>query len=299
MNRAAEHQALICGHVALRHVMLHPPQQLYMVNMAMVCKKRRKDCLMDPSEFVACNPNPKDSKTVTALVQCCVCGSEDAWNAMYRLYRGFISGVIRRKGSFQQEVVKDLVQETFFKLHMNLHNYDPSKRKLLNHIALIAERLCIDKWRKDGGIVKKEEAEVAHGLDADDESALIFADDTGPEVVGNGCKDRRQERMSRAEAEREYREHEGSRQEPTPEELLVRKQLKRLLKRASKRLNQRCRDLIRLKFCRDLTYQEIANTLDHEATPISNKHTALLRQQTHRCLEKLRGELPGQEELGF
>src|SRR5271157_3454631 len=102
-----------------------------MANSVMVCKERQQHCQMGSSVFEAhTSGDLEDTQKVIALVRCCLCGSEAAWNLMYRLFQGYIRAMAMQKGFFQQADADDLAQETFLRLHARLLRFDPRRGTL-------------------------------------------------------------------------------------------------------------------------------------------------------------------------
>lgn len=228
-----------------------------MADSVMFCKEPRQHCQMGSSLFEAYSSGDlEDLQKVAALVRCCLCGSEDAWNVMYRLFSGYTRAIAMQKGFFQQADADDLVQETFLRLHVRLLRFDPRRGALLNFIKLVTRNVCADEWRRRRSTLRKDASYYQTKL-----TARSGADGPLDQTL--------EERFSG------------------------------LVVQALDALKQRCREILRLRFCQNLSYTEIAEVLDNEPTPISDRYLKRLRQQAHRCVEDLREEFARLEELGI
>jgi RNA polymerase sigma-70 factor, ECF subfamily len=83
------------------------------------------------------------------LVGRCVRGSEAAWHEFYRRYDGLIRIVVRRRNMLStSDDREDLVQSVYLKLVTSLGNYRKDKGSLKAFVSLIAERTCIQHFRR-------------------------------------------------------------------------------------------------------------------------------------------------------
>ena len=229
-----------------------------MANSVMVHKERRQHCQMGSSVFEAYSSGDlEDTQKVAALVRFCLCGSEDAWNVMYRLFKGYTRAIAMQAGFFQQADADDLVQEAFLRLNVRLLRFDPRRGALLNFVKLVTRNVCAEEWRKRRSMVRKDtsyyETELSEPPSWTDESS----------------DKQMEERFSG------------------------------FVTKALEALKQRCREILRLRFCQNLSYAEIAGVLDDEPTHISDRHLTRLRQQAHRCVEDLREEFARLQALGI
>jgi RNA polymerase sigma factor (sigma-70 family) len=229
-----------------------------MADSVMFCKEPQQHCQMGSSVFeVYSNGDLDDPQKVTAFVRCCLCGSEAAWNLMYRLFSGYTGAIAMQKGFFQRADADDLVQETFLRLHVRLLRFDPRRGALLNFIKLVTRNVCAEEWRRRRSMLRKDTSYYETKLS------------TAPSGADEPLVQKLEERFSG------------------------------LVTQALEALKQRCREILRLRFCQHLSYTEIAGVLDNEPTPISDRHLERLRQQAHRCVEDLREEFARLEELGI
>jgi RNA polymerase sigma factor (sigma-70 family) len=179
-----------------------------------------------------------------ALIVRCLDGSEDAWKEFYARFVGLIRAVVRKCGRPGPADVEDLTQATFLALATALHNYDVAQ-SLPKFVCLVAQRVAIDEYRKTRAVKRDGEALVS--VDGDEDAVSPFVEE---------CE-RQDERLERAELEQRLRS-------------------------ALSALDVRCRDLITLRYFRELSFKEIADLVG------ASENTVTV--QTRRCLSSLRAK---------
>lgn len=185
------------------------------------------------------------------LVRECQAGSENAWNEFYGRFVGLIRSVISKRSWFQPEDVEDLTQATFLTLTTALGNYD-FQNSLARFVCVIAERVTIDQYRKTAAIKREGETETTEGLE---------------NMAGTGIME----------------------SNPTlQDEQLETARLVHRLRGALAGLDDKCRQLVELRYFQELSFSEIG-----EKTR-STENTATV--QTRRCLKKLRTKLKDNRE---
>jgi RNA polymerase sigma factor (sigma-70 family) len=187
------------------------------------------------------------------LVRQCMAGSQEAWQELYSRYANLMRSVVRRRGVGQTDS-EDIVQSSFLALTTALNSFNQGT-SLAHFICMITERVLIDELRK--GKAAKRSAEtlpVAHH-DGDEESAMMIKSDADPQ-------DRQMEKAEQAVQ----------------------------LKTALDKLDPKCRELLTLRFYRELSFGEMAEMLG------SSENT--LTVQTRRCLDKLKAVFNGKEPRG-
>lgn len=156
----------------------------------------------------------------------CAAGSEEAWEAFYARFIGLVRTVVRRRLGPRSVDIDDIAQNVFVAIIPSLKTYDPSF-PLQKFICLVAERTCIQEYRKTTASKRAVRGESIHR--------------------GEGSEERRRAIPS-ADA--------------SPEEKLANMQLLEVLKEAMRSLGARCRELLRLRFYEDLPYKTIAGIMD-------------------------------------
>ncbi len=188
--------------------------------------------------------DPKRDAEVS-LVRACIAGSEQAWTDFYCRYVGLVRSVVRRRLGGSSQDVEDLTQNVFAALVASLGSYD-SAYPLTRFIGTIAERSCIQEYRK-GATAKRDAG-------------------TDPLDLHDGAE-------------------EGARKIPwegnSQEEQLERSQLIELLRHGFRRLGERCRQLLTLRYYEEMPFKEIARLVG------SSENTVTV--QSKRCLDELRG----------
>ena len=84
-------------------------------------------------------------KTMTpVLVEHAKRGDAEAWSDLVRTYAGLVHGLCHRSTPDPE----DAFQETWVRIHANLHRFDPSRGTLKAWIAAITRRHLIDRYRR-------------------------------------------------------------------------------------------------------------------------------------------------------
>jgi RNA polymerase sigma factor (sigma-70 family) len=196
----------------------------------------------------------RDENLDRLLVQQCIAGSEAAWQEFYARFVGLIRSVIRRQTRLTPADVQDIEQLVFLDLTTALHGYD-SESSLPHFVCVITERVLIDEFRKTKAAKRHAETQVIDHHDGNEEGAVIVKSDLE-------AQDSQMERV----------------------------ELSLHLKSAMDELDARCRELIRLRYYKELPFGEISETLGVSENTLT--------VQTRRCLDKLRTAFQDIERRG-
>lgn len=196
----------------------------------------------------------RDEKHDSLLVQECLAGSEAAWQELYARFVGLIRNVIGRKAKLAPPDVQDIVQSVFLDLTTALSGYDP-EASLPHFVCVITERVLIDEFRKGKAAKRYGETRPVDHHDGNEETETTLKSDVVPQ----------DKQMERAE-------------------------LALCLKHAIGELDERCRELITLRYYQELPFGEIAGILGVSENTLT--------VQTRRCLEKLRAVFKDVERRG-
>jgi RNA polymerase sigma factor (sigma-70 family) len=196
----------------------------------------------------------RDEKQDTLLVRECLGGSEAAWQEFYTRFIGLIRSVIRRQARLTPTDVQDIEQLVFLDLTTALNNYDPGS-SLPHFVCVITERVIIDEFRKGKAAKRHAETQSVDHHDGNEEGATMVESNL-----------------------------------ETQDSQVEKAELSLHLKSAMDELDARCRELIRLRYYKELPFGEIAEMLG-----ISEN---TLTVQTRRCLDKLRTAFQGLERRG-
>ncbi|HMK36350.1 MAG TPA: sigma-70 family RNA polymerase sigma factor [Desulfomonilaceae bacterium] len=188
------------------------------------------------------------------LVRECLAGSEAAWQEFYTRFIGLVRNVIRRKAGLTWSDSQDIAQSVFLELATALNGYDP-EISLSHFICVITERVCIDEFRKERAAKRHAETRTVDHHDAQEEGAEIVRSNLEPQ----DC------RLEKAE-------------------------LSLRLKDSMNELDVRCRELLTLRYYKELPFSDIA-----EKMGISENTVTV---QTRRCLDKLRNAFTNRERKG-
>jgi RNA polymerase sigma factor (sigma-70 family) len=193
----------------------------------------------DGSEIMANSTQERD----ILLVQECLAGSEAAWDEFYRRYVGLVRSVVSRRSGSALQDVEDVTQDAFTDLIAALHTYDAAY-PLSKFVAVVSERACIQHYRRRTAAKRAWPIDSTEGIESDVEPTR--------HLVSEGTSQEQQ--LSDAE-------------------------LAEMLKRAFRRLGDRCRQLLRLRYYEEIPYKEIS--LIFAATENT------LTVQVKRCLDDL------------
>lgn len=159
------------------------------------------------------------------LVSECLSGSERAWNQFYCRYIGLVRSIIRRHSTISPQDIEDVIQIVFTSLIRSLKDYDRAF-PLPKFIFLVAERVCIQEFRRTAAAKRKGETDPVDHHDSGKENARIL----------------HSELLSQ-------------------EQLLARGELLELMRHAMRSLGFNCRELLRLRYLEELPYKEIVEIL--------------------------------------
>ena len=190
-----------------------------------------------------------------ALVRECLSGSEAAWQEFYSRFIGLMRSVVKKRGSLSPEDVDDITQSAFVSMATALANYECG-RSLPRYVCLITERVMIDQYRKRMAARRATEREVGQH------------DETGAELTATVSSDRE-----------------------LPDEQVQRMELASHLRGALDSLDVRCKELVTMRYYRDLSFKEISESLG------ASENTVTV--QMRRCLERLRKKFDEVENKGL
>jgi len=162
--------------------------------------------------------------------------------------------VIKKRFILSKEDVEDITQSAFVSLATALNNFDCAQ-SLPRFVCVITERVAIDEFRKWKAARRNAESQTGQP-----EFELAVSPETNSDI---DLPDRKMERAERASC----------------------------LGAAMKELDSSCRELLTLRYLKDLSYKEIA-----ERFGVSEN---TLTVQARRCLEKLRIKYRDAERRGF
>jgi RNA polymerase sigma factor (sigma-70 family) len=189
--------------------------------------------------------NEKRDNKDYLLVQECLRGSEEAWREFYSRFIGLMRSVVKRRMNLPSSDVQDIVQAAFLELTTALRNYD-SEQALHTFVCLVTQRVLIDEYRKAKAAKRNADTESVEHHDSNQEGTTMVLSDLDPQ----------DEEFEKAEAASH-------------------------LRTALLKLDEKCRELITLRYYNELSFNEIAGVFN------ATENTVTV--QTRRCLDKLRG----------
>lgn len=189
--------------------------------------------------------NKRSENKDCLLVQECLRGSEEAWNEFYSRFIGLMRNVVRRRSNLSASDVQDIVQTAFLELTTALRNYD-SQQSLHTFVCLVTERVLIDEYRKSKAAKRSADTESVEHHDSNLEGTTMVLSHLTPQ----------DEEIEKAEAAS-------------------------VLRTAFQKLDEKCRELLTLRYYNECSFNEIAGKLN------ATENTVTV--QTRRCLDKLRG----------
>jgi len=179
------------------------------------------------------------------LVRACCAGSREAWNEFYRRFFGLVRTVVQRRLQAFGQDLEDAVQEVFLHLMRSLNAYDETY-PLTKFVCVVAERVATDEHRFRSR--EKRQGEAV-SLDQEDGAGVM--------------------RLALC-----------SEDEPQDEQIARAQEVMRL--RASfRKLSERCRQILRMRFEQELPFKRIGELLGVTENTVT--------VQARRCLEALRG----------
>lgn len=187
-------------------------------------------------------------KDENGLVDRCLNGDEAAWAELYRLYYPQIRFVVGwKRWGFSKNEVEDGIQEVFTELIRSLPSFR-QEAKLSTFVEKLARNRCVSHLRKRSALKRPQEA---MGVELEE---------------GKG-------------EEGGLRHHVVSR-DAGPENALIASEDQRELLRALTEMPEACRQIVSLRYYRQMSYQEICAVLD---LPLGTVCSRL-----KRCLSKLK-----------
>lgn len=191
------------------------------------------------------------------LVQRCLDGDALAWEEIYRSYYVRVRRVIGwRRWGFSPNEVEDAVQEVFLELVRSLPRFR-GEASLGTFLDRLARNRCISHLRKKTAL-KRGKEELGYEVE----------DGKAPEGIPTAL---------------------AIESGPGPEDELLRAEDSRRLLGCLECLSADCQQIIRLRYFRQLSYNEICELLD---LPLGTVCSRL-----KRCLTKLRSQLETKERV--
>ena len=176
-------------------------------------------------------------------------GDRDAYNKLMQLYRDPLYFMLYEKVN-DQEVAKDLTIEALGKAFKKLHLYTPNFA-FSTWLFTVAKNHCIDYLRKNN-------------LPTTSINSIMFNKDgkrTSFDIISNDL---------------------------SPDQHMEKKQRIAILRQIVDQLKPKYRDLVKLRYFKEMTYDEIAERLDLP--------TGTVKAQLHRSREQLFKILAGSKE---
>ena len=178
------------------------------------------------------------------LVRQCLEGSKAAWDEFYDRYLLLVRKVIHSHLRCREPDMQDMVQNVFLALFTALRTYD-HRYPLSRFVWVVGERVCIDEYRKNVASKRDGEHVPVNHHDHGDEATTMVRSDLDPQ----------EDQVSKAE-------------------------LVHLLRLAFRRLGDRCRELLRLRYIEELSFKEIV--------PLLGGKEKSLAVQAGRCMDELK-----------
>ena len=178
------------------------------------------------------------------LVGKCLKGSKAAWDEFYDRYLPLVRKVIHSRLRCSESDMQDMVQNVFLAIYTALGSYD-DRYPLSKFVWVVGERICIDEYRKGAASKRDGEHVSVNHHDHGDEDATMVRSDLDSQ-----------------------------------EEQVVKAELVSLLRLAFKRLGDRCRELLKLRYVEELSFKEIV--------PLLGGKEKTLAVQAGRCMDELK-----------
>ena len=186
------------------------------------------------------NLTEKGKRDLLLINRALVSGDPKAYNELMRLYRDPIYFMLYEKVG-DQELAKDLTIEALGKAFRKLHMYTPDYT-FSTWLYTVARNNCIDYLRK-------------HKLPTISIDKMMLDEDGKRNTFDLKSKD------------------------PNPESVMIKKQRIAILRQIVDQLKPKYRDLVKLRYFKELSYEEIATLLE---IPLGT-----VKAQLHRSREQL------------
>jgi RNA polymerase sigma-70 factor, ECF subfamily len=187
------------------------------------------------------------SEQIRFLVERCNKGDRRAWDEFYGKYLGLVSVAVRKHYLRGSQDAEDTIQEVFIGLFKALKQYDPA-RSIEAYILEIVRRVRISRYRQVSALKRGGNNPGPGSLQPHDNLG-----EGGYFAVASHEED--------------------------PEMSLIKAQERRLLRAALENLDEKCRELLGLRYDGGYSYKEIADLLGAKEVT--------LRSQVQRCLSAL------------
>ncbi len=106
------------------------------------------------------DPSQVPTDAIDALIQQCLAGDEQAWEAIVRQHRRKVFN-IAYKFTGKHDEAEDLTQDIFLKIFKSLHTFD-RRANFQTWLVSVSRNLCIDHYRS----VRKERETIDRDVDA-------------------------------------------------------------------------------------------------------------------------------------
>src|SRR5712671_2028495 len=116
--------------------------------------------------------SPEAPESIEALIQRCLKGDQQAWEAIVRQYRRKVFNVAYKFVGRHDEA-EDLTQDIFLKIFKSLNTFD-SRANFQTWLISVSRNLCIDHYRS----VRQERQTIDYQIDPNELSPV--SRDAGP-----------------------------------------------------------------------------------------------------------------------
>lgn len=188
------------------------------------------------------------------LLQSCIEGSETAWRKFYQTYVGLVRSVVKKKIGPAYQESDDMVQEVFVMIVSSLRSYDP-KYTVAKFVCMIAERACIDMYRRKKAQKRSAYTEPLDHHDGEYDGAVTLTSDGR-----------------------------------SPEEEVANYEDMNLLRTAINSIGARCRELLRLRYYDETPYKEICTMQGGKENTLAVRLRSCLDQLSRKYHELMDGD---------
>lgn len=178
------------------------------------------------------------------LVRECLAGSQTAWNEFYCRYISLLRCIVRRHFRYHVQDLEDMTQTVFASLVSSLPSYD-AQYALDTFVSTVAQRACIQEYRYASSAKRYGGADPIDLHDCSEEGTKAVASEIDSQ-----------------------------------EDQVAQSQLIEILRQGLSHLDEKCRELLRLRYYDEQPYQEISKALDIPRNTLA--------VQVLRCVDRLR-----------
>jgi RNA polymerase sigma-70 factor (ECF subfamily) len=169
--------------------------------------------------------DPRPQTDERTLAEQCLAGSRSACDEFYERYFSLVRKVARKHSRDRGVDLQDAVQDVFLSLYTSLRKFD-SQYPLSRFVWTVAERVCIDRYRRQKTAKRNGETVPVDHHDGGTEGAAMVRSNSDP-----------------------------------ADESIAKAEMVDLLRLVFRDLGRKCREILRLRYLEELPFKDISRML--------------------------------------